>query len=39
LALSRVVAERGAPGSITVDNGSDFYSPAMEAWAISMVYN
>jgi putative transposase len=33
LALSVVVAERGAPISITVDNGSEFYSRAMEAWA------
>jgi putative transposase len=33
LALSLVVAERGAPTSITVDNGSEFYSRAMEAWA------
>ena len=33
LALSQVIAERGAPTSITVDNGSEFYSRAMEAWA------
>jgi putative transposase len=33
LALSQVIAERGAPVSITVDNGSEFYSRAMEAWA------
>jgi putative transposase len=34
LALSLIVgAERGAPASITVDNGSEFYSRAMEAWA------
>jgi putative transposase len=33
LALSVVVAERGAPISITVDNGTEFYSRAMEAWA------
>ena len=33
LALSQVVAERGAPVSITVDNGSEFVSKAMEAWA------
>jgi putative transposase len=32
-ALSVMVAERGAPISITVDNGSEFYSRAMEAWA------
>jgi len=33
LALSQVVAERGTPISITVDNGSEFVSKAMEAWA------
>ncbi len=33
LALAQVLAERGAPTSITVDNGSEFYSRAMEAWA------
>ena len=34
LALAQVVvAERGTPVSITVDNGSEFYSRAMEAWA------
>jgi putative transposase len=33
LALAQVIAERGAPTSITVDNGSEFYSRAMEAWA------
>jgi putative transposase len=33
MALSLVIAERGAPRSITVDNGSEFYSRAMEAWA------
>jgi len=32
-ALSQVVAERVAPGSITADNGSEFVSRAMEAWA------
>ena len=32
-ALSLVIAERGAPVLITVDNGSEFYSCAMEAWA------
>jgi hypothetical protein len=32
-ALSQVIAERGAPVSITVDNGSEFYSRPMEAWA------
>jgi putative transposase len=32
-ALSQVSAERGAPGSITADNGSEFVSRAMEAWA------
>jgi putative transposase len=33
LALTQVIAERGTPTSITVDNGSEFYSRAMEAWA------
>jgi putative transposase len=33
LALSLVSAERGAPDSITVDNGSEFCSRAMAAWA------
>ena len=33
LALSQVVAERGAPVSITVDNGTECYSRAIEAWA------
>lgn len=32
-ALSLIVAQRGAPVSITVDNGSEFCSRAMEAWA------
>jgi putative transposase len=32
LTLSQVVAERGAPESITVDNGSEFASKAMDAW-------
>jgi putative transposase len=32
LALSQVVAERRAPESITVDNGSEFCSNAMEVW-------
>lgn len=31
--LSRVVKEREAPESITVDNGSEFYSQAMDSWA------
>jgi len=33
LALSQVVAERGVPESITVDNGSEFASKAMDAWS------
>ena len=34
-ALTRAIAERGAaPGSITLDNGSEFTGRAMEAWAI-----
>jgi putative transposase len=32
-ALSHALAERGAPVSITVDNGTEFGSRAMEAWA------
>ena len=32
-ALERSVIERGAPRSITVDNGSEFYSQAMDSWA------
>ena len=31
--LKRLVALRGAPESITIDNGSEFASRAMEAWA------
>jgi putative transposase len=33
IALSLVIAERDAPNSITVDNGSEFCSRAMESWA------
>jgi putative transposase len=33
LALSQALVERGAPGSITVDNGTEFVSKAMDAWA------
>ncbi len=33
LALSRVIAERDAPESITVDNGTEFASKAMDGWA------
>jgi putative transposase len=33
LALSQVIAERGAPASITVDNGTEFASKAMDVWA------
>jgi transposase InsO family protein len=32
LVLSQLVAERGAPLSITADNGSEFVSKAMDAW-------
>ncbi len=32
-ALEPVVAQRGAPRSITVDNGNEFASRVMEAWA------
>jgi hypothetical protein len=38
LALSQVIAERGAPVSITVDNGIEFASKAMEAWAARRRY-
>lgn len=31
LALAQVIARRGAPASITVDNGTEFCSRAMEA--------
>jgi putative transposase len=33
LALSQVIAQRGAPASITVDNGTEFASKAMDVWA------
>ena len=32
-ALDKVVADRGAPQSITVDNGTEFASKAMDLWA------
>jgi putative transposase len=32
-ALSQVVAERGAPVAITVDNGTEFASKAMDVWS------
>lgn len=32
-ALELVVGQRGAPRSITVDNGSEFASRVMDAWA------
>jgi putative transposase len=32
-ALDKVVADRGAPKSITVDNGTEFASKAMDHWA------
>ncbi|MGC4098027.1 MAG: integrase core domain-containing protein [Nitrospira sp.] len=32
-ALKPVVAQRGAPLAITVDNGNDYTSLAMDAWA------
>lgn len=31
--LERIAKERGLPKIITVDNGSEFYSKAMDAWA------
>jgi putative transposase len=33
LALSQIVAERGTPESITVDNGSEFAGRVMEGWS------
>jgi putative transposase len=33
LVLSLMIAERGVPRSITVNNGSEFYRRAIEAWA------
>ena len=33
MALSEIVAERGTPVSITVDNGTEFQSKAMDVWA------
>jgi putative transposase len=35
MALSKVVGIRGAPLSITVDNGTEFSSKAMDLWAYS----
>jgi putative transposase len=32
-ALDRIVADRGAPQSITVDNGTEFASKAVDLWA------
>lgn len=32
-ALDKVVAQRGTPESITVDNGTEFASKAMDLWA------
>ncbi len=32
-ALSQVIAERGAPAAITVDNGTEFASTAMDVWS------
>jgi putative transposase len=31
--LERIRKQRGAPGSIQVDNGSEFYSKALDAWS------
>jgi putative transposase len=39
LALSQVIVARATPVSITVDNGTEFASKAMEVWAISSAYN
>ena len=33
-ALNRAIAERAAPDSITLDNGSEFAGRVMEVWAI-----
>jgi putative transposase len=33
LALSQAIADRGTPVSITVDNGTEFASKAMDVWA------
>jgi putative transposase len=33
IALDKVVPLRGAPESITVDNGTEFASKAMDLWA------
>lgn len=33
--LRAVVAQRGAPRSITVDNGTEFVSRAMETWSVT----
>jgi putative transposase len=33
VALSQALVERGAPRSITVDNGTEFVSKAMDVWA------
>jgi putative transposase len=38
-ALDPVIAERGAPESITVDNGSEFASSLMDRWAHSNGIN
>ena len=32
-ALTRITATRGHPGTIKVDNGSEFISKAMDRWA------
>jgi putative transposase len=33
MALDNIVADRGAPESITVDNGTEFASKAVDLWA------
>lgn len=33
MSLQRIVAERGLPGAIKTDNGSEFISKAMDKWA------
>jgi hypothetical protein len=37
LGLSEIVAERRVPVSITVDNGSEFQTKAMDVWGISIT--
>jgi putative transposase len=36
MALDKIVADRGAPESITVDNGTEFASKAVDLWALPL---